>query len=295
MYVGKAAGKARVQVSVPDNEAQLTRTAQAARHMRLLAELGYAVERDELIMYGQPVMDLRTGRVVAVENLLRWAHPDGTVLAPAEFFDVAEATDVIHAIGSWVLRESCRIAATWVDLLGPAAPTVHVNVSGRQLEAGNLRGEVLAALSASGLHPSQLVLELTETHMPLIANSLKKDLQNLRDRGVKVAIDDLGTGYSSLTRITELPVDILKIDMSFVAGMEKDPASAAVVRGILSIGDALGLEVIAEGVETTSQAARLSAYGCTRAQGYLYSRPLREQDLLRHLADAQSSTATMQP
>jgi diguanylate cyclase (GGDEF)-like protein/PAS domain S-box-containing protein len=286
MYAAKGAGKGRVQVGAPDDAEHLNRTAQATRHLRLLAELGYAVERDELVVYGQPVLDLPTGRVVAVESLLRWVHPDGVILAPGAFLDVAEASDLIHPIGRRVLHESCRMAASWVDLLGSAAPVVHVNVSGRQLEAGNLRNDVLDALSATGLDASQLVLELTETHMPLIANSLKKDLQELRDRGVSVAIDDLGTGYSSLTRITELPVDILKIDMSFVAGMETDPACAAVVRGILSIGDALGLDVIAEGVESPSQAALLSEYGCTTAQGYLYSRPLPEGDLLDRLVDA---------
>jgi diguanylate cyclase (GGDEF)-like protein/PAS domain S-box-containing protein len=294
MYVAKGAGKGRFQVGGPDTPAHMTRTAQAMRHMRLLAELGYAVERDELVMYGQPVWDLPTGRVVAVESLLRWARADGVILAPGEFLDVAEATDLIHPIGRWVLRQSCRIAATWVDLLGSAAPAVHVNVSGRQLETGSLHQEVLEALSAAKLDPSQLVLELTETHMPLIANSLKEDLQDLRDRGVKVAIDDLGTGYSSLTRITELPVDILKIDMSFVGGMEKDPACAAVVRGILAIGDALGLDVIAEGVESATQAVQLSEYGCTSAQGYLYSRPLAEQALLGHLA-SHAGAASIQP
>jgi EAL domain-containing protein (putative c-di-GMP-specific phosphodiesterase class I) len=225
--------------------------------------------------------------VIAVENLLRWAHPERGILAPAEFLDVAEATDLIFPIGRWVLRESCRMAALWVRRLGAAAPVVHVNVSGRQLEAGHLHGDVLEALQASGLEPSQLVLELTETHMPLITDPLKRDLQSLRERGVRVAIDDLGTGYSSLTRFTELPVDILKIDVSFVAGIETDPACAAVVRGILSIGDALGLDVIAEGVETAGQAVRLTEYGCTRAQGYLYSRPLPEEDLLSYLAQTQ--------
>ncbi|WP_286277371.1 bifunctional diguanylate cyclase/phosphodiesterase [Naasia aerilata] len=286
MYVAKGSGKGRIEVGGPDSEAQLARTAQAKRHMRLSAELRQAVERDELILYGQPVLDLRSGQVVAVESLLRWMHPELSVLAPGDFLDVAEATDLIFPIGSRVLGEACRMAATWVDLLGPAAPSIHVNISGRQLEGGNLHREVLRALAGTGLDPSQLVLELTETHMPLIANSLKNDLQGLRDRGVKVAIDDLGTGYSSLTRITELPVDILKIDMSFVARMEEDPASAAVVRGILSIGDALGLDVIAEGVETPSQAVRLGEYGCTGVQGYLYSRPLPEEELLAHLAKA---------
>lgn len=281
MYIAKGNGKGRIQVGGIANPAHLAQSAQAARVMRITAELTYALERDELILFGQPVVDLGTGTVVAVESLLRWAHPSRGILTPGEFLDVAEASDVMLPIGRRALRESCRMAATWVDLLGPDAPAVHVNVSGRQLEGGNLHEDVLRALTDFELDAIQLVLELTETHMPLIANSLKTDLQDLRLRGVKVAIDDLGTGYSSLTRITELPVDILKIDLSFVAGMETDPACAAVVRGILAIGDALGLNVIAEGVETPSQARRLDDYGCTTAQGYLFSRPLPEPALHR--------------
>ncbi|MEP6981951.1 MAG: EAL domain-containing protein, partial [Nakamurella sp.] len=276
MYVAKGTGKGRAQVGGVANPAHLAQSAHAARAMRLTAELGYAVQRDELVMFGQPVMDLRTGAVVAVESLLRWAHPTRGILAPGEFLDIAEASDVMLPIGRRALRESCRMAATWVELLGGNAPAVHVNVSGRQLGAGNLHREALQALTDYELDPGQLVLELTETHMPLIAHSLKADLHRLRERGVKVAIDDLGTGYSSLTRITQLPVDILKIDLSFVAGMATDPACAAVVRGILAIGDALGLGVIAEGVETPTQAERLSEYGCTAAQGYFFSRPLPE-------------------
>lgn len=281
MYVAKGNGKGRIQVGGLANPAYLAQSAQAARVMRLTAELVFALERDELVLFGQPVVDLGTGTVVAVETLLRWAHPSRGILAPGEFLDVAEASDVMLPIGRRALRESCRMAASWVGPPGAAAPAVHVNVSGRQLESGNLRQEVLQALTDFELDATRLVLELTETHMPLIANSLKTDLQDLRIRGVKVAIDDLGTGYSSLTRITELPVDILKIDLSFVAGMETDPACAAVVRGILAIGDALGLSVIAEGIETANQARLMGDYGCTTAQGYLYSRPLPEHALHR--------------
>ncbi|WP_170315605.1 EAL and GGDEF domain-containing protein [Nakamurella deserti] len=284
MYVAKGTGKGRVEVSGVADPAHLEQSARATRFMRLTAELDLAVARDELVMFGQPVRDLRNGAVVAVETLLRWAHPILGILTPGAFLDVAEATDVMLPIGRRALRESCRMAAAWADVGGTGAPAVHVNVSGRQLESGSLHQEVTQALEDFGLAPSRLVLELTETHMPLIADSLRSDLQSLRDRGVKVAIDDLGTGYSSLTRITELPVDILKIDLSFVAGMETDPACAAVVRGVLAIGDALGLDVIAEGVESPVQMQRLVDYGCVLAQGYLYSRPLPEPELLAHLS-----------
>jgi diguanylate cyclase (GGDEF)-like protein/PAS domain S-box-containing protein len=284
MYLAKGAGKGRIEVGRVDETGYLARAAQASRQIRLSAELGFAIEREELVLYGQPVLDLSSGRVVAVETLLRWEHPERGMLPPSEFLDVAEATDLIVPLGRWVLHESCRMAASWGKLLGAEAPVVHVNVSGRQLESESFEQDVTTALSDSGLDPSRLVLELTETQMPLAANTLSRDLGGLRERGVKLAIDDVGTGYSSLTRITELPVDILKIDMSFVAGLETDPACAAVVRGVLSIGEALGLDVIAEGVQTQAQATRLIEYGCTAAQGYLYSKPLPELALLDYLS-----------
>jgi len=145
---------------------------------------------------------------------------------------------------------------------------------------------VLTALDEYGVPPTRLVLELTETHMPLIADSLRKDLGALRELGIRIAIDDLGTGYSSLTRITELPVDMLKIDLRFIAGLGTDPGCTAVVAAILEIGKTLGLAVVAEGVETPAQARMLAQYGCQTAQGYLYSRARPEADLSFHLASA---------
>jgi EAL domain-containing protein (putative c-di-GMP-specific phosphodiesterase class I) len=164
-------------------------------------------------------------------------------------------------------------------------------VSGRQLEVGNFTTDVRQALDHFRLPPSQLVLELTETHMPLLADSMRQDLVHLRASGVRVAIDDLGTGYSSLTRITELPVDILKIDLRFVAGMDTDPACAAVVSGILAIGSTLGLDIIAEGVETAVQARQLGLAGCTQAQGYHYHRPLPEPELVDLLAPRNTASS----
>ena len=235
-------------------------------------------------MYGQPVLDLRTGRIIAVETLLRWNHPRRGVLAPSEFLDVAESSALMLPIGRRVLSESCRMAAAWAGQLGERAPDMHVNISGRQLEAGSLTRDVLAALAEHDVPPSRLVLELTETHMPLIADSLRNDLSSLRALGVRIAIDDLGTGYSSLTRITELPVDMLKIDLRFIAGLGTDPGCTAVVAAILEIGRTLGLAVVAEGVETAAQARLLAQYGCETVQGYLYSRPRPEADLSFYLA-----------
>ncbi|NAZ81027.1 EAL domain-containing protein [Kineococcus sp. R8] len=286
MYGAKRAGKNRAHTAEGEEHAR------GARLARLLPELTRALACDELVLHGQPVLDLVTGRPVAVETLIRWQHPTRGLLSPAEFLDVAEASPLMVGIGRRVLEESCRMAAAWSETLGPAAPDVHVNVSGRQLEAGNLYGDVISALKRHGLPGHRVVLELTETHMPQIAHSLRADLQRLRARGVRIAIDDVGTGYSSLTRLTELPVDILKIDLSFVAGLGIDASCDAVVRAILSIGQALGLSVVAEGVETPQQAELLRRYGCDTVQGYLYSPPRPEGALVQHLQAAPGPLVT---
>ncbi|WP_408658598.1 bifunctional diguanylate cyclase/phosphodiesterase [Jatrophihabitans sp.] len=283
MYTAKRAGRDRVTVTDPQQQAR------ADRSNRLRPQLETALSADELVMYGQPVVDLGTGRVVAVETLLRWNHPRRGVLGPGEFLDVAETSALMIPIGRRALQESCRMAASWADHLGGAAPDVHVNISGRQLETGSLTEDVLTALAEHGVPADRLVLELTETHMPLIADSLRKDLSRLRDLGIRIAIDDLGTGYSSLTRITELPVDMLKIDLRFIAGLGTDSGCTAVVAAILEIGKTLGLAVVAEGVETAAQARLLAQYGCQTAQGYLYSRARPEADLSFHLASAAAS------
>ncbi|WP_106211458.1 bifunctional diguanylate cyclase/phosphodiesterase [Kineococcus rhizosphaerae] len=282
MYEAKRAGKNRVHL-VDDSLGEDARSGRAAR---LLPQLATALSRDELVLHGQPVLDLATGHPVAVETLVRWQHPQRGLLSPAEFLDVAEESPLVLALGRRVLDESCRLAAAWGAALGPAAPAVHVNVSGRQLESGNLSEDVLAALGRHGLPAHRLVLELTETTMPRVTHSLRGDLQRLRDLGVRIAIDDLGTGYSSLSRLTELPVDVLKIDLAFVAGLGVDPSCDAVVRAVLGLGSALGLSVVAEGVETAGQADLLRRYGCDTVQGYLYSRPLPERTLLDTLAGA---------
>jgi EAL domain-containing protein (putative c-di-GMP-specific phosphodiesterase class I) len=175
-----------------------------------------------------------------MECLIRWQHPVLGVLTPGDFLDLAERSPLMVAIGRRALSESCRMAAAWSERFGAAAPDVHVNVSGRQLESGHLTGDVLTALDTNRVPADRLVLELTETRVPTIADSLRKGLNELRERGVRIAIDDIGTGYSSLTRITELPVDMLKIDIRFVRGLGVDRACGAVVRAVLSLGQTLG-------------------------------------------------------
>jgi diguanylate cyclase (GGDEF)-like protein/PAS domain S-box-containing protein len=274
MYGAKRAGKNRIVTHDPSTNARAHRAAQ------LLPDLHDAIARREFVLHGQPVVDLVSGRVVAVETLLRWNHPRRGLLMPADFLDTAEASPLMSAIGQWVLDDSCRMAATWSEALGPDAPAVHVNISGRQLETGHLTRDVLIALERHRLDGSRLVLELTETHVPSIVDSLRRDLQGLRDKGVRIAIDDIGTGYSSLARLTELEVDILKIDKSFIDGLGKNPGCDAVTRAVLGIGHSLGVSVVAEGVETPYQAQTLLRYGADTAQGFLYSPARPEKALL---------------
>ncbi|HEX8496065.1 MAG TPA: EAL domain-containing protein [Actinomycetales bacterium] len=276
MYGAKRTGKNRVLAH--DSQEQV----RALRAARVLPELVDALARDELVMFGQPVVDLATGHVVAIETLVRWQHPTRGLLSPAHFLDVAEASTLMVPVGHRVLDESCRMAATWAQALGATAPCVHVNVSAGQLHDSRLVEDVLETLARHDLPGHLLVLELTETQMPLISHSLLANLERLRAVGVRIAIDDIGTGYSSLARLTELPVDILKIDLSFVAGLGTDRRCDAIVRAILGIGQALGLAVVAEGVETLEQAELLRRYGCDTVQGYLYSPP-RPEDVVRGL------------
>ena len=274
MYAAKRGGKNRVHAYRSGDAGR------GERAMRLLPEVEHAFAAGEFVLHGQPVVDLTSGRIVAVETLLRWKHPRRGLLPPSEFLDVAESSAIMLALGAWTIEESCRLAASWTRRLGVAAPAVHVNISGRQLESGTLNRDVLGSLQRHGLPAQKLVLELTETYTPVLADSLLQDLAHLRNRGVRIALDDVGTGYSSLSRITELPIDILKIDRRFVSGLGSDSRCDAVVRAVLGIGHALGLLVVAEGVETAQQATQLIAFGANTGQGYLYSAARPEEQLL---------------
>ena len=280
MYAAKRSGKDRVEFVDENSEAQ------AVRAERLVPQLRTALDRDEFIMHGQPILDLDTGEVQAIETLVRWNHPTRGVLPPAEFLDVVEAIPDLLGMERRVLRESCRLAAAWGDV----ETRVHVNVSARQLEGGLLGAEVAHALDHYGVDPHRLVLEITETHAGIIANSVKRDLARMRDDGVLIAIDDIGTGYSSLARLTELPVDILKIDKQFVEGIGADDRCEAIVRGVIGIGAALDLEVVAEGIEEHAQLTALRDWGCRLGQGYYLGRPAGEAQLARSLAEAGTRT-----
>lgn len=265
MYEAKERGRGRFEVF---DEALRDR---ARERLLLEGELRQAVGAQQLRLHHQPVVDLHDGRVVGREALVRWQHPHRGLLSPAAFLDVAEESDLIVDLGGWVLAEACR-QGQQIAMAGGGAHMA-INVSARQLGRPDFRATVDAALAASGFGPEQLILELTETSLLHAAASTLADVEALTQQGVRLAVDDFGTGYSSLTYLQKLPVRVVKIDRSFVANITDDPQRRAITRAVISLGHALDLDIIAEGVETAEQAAMLADMGCQLAQGYLFGRP----------------------
>ncbi|OJF13592.1 putative bifunctional diguanylate cyclase/phosphodiesterase [Couchioplanes caeruleus] len=237
-------------------------------------DLTGALERDELTVLYQPLVDLSDSRPVGVEALVRWQHPELGVVSPARFIPIAERNGTINTLGLWVLREACAQVASW-----GGDTYVSVNLSPRQLQEPTLVHDVLAVLQLTGLEPGRLVLEITESALvDDVAGTTM--LAEFRAHGIRVAIDDFGTGYSSLHYLTRLPVDILKIDRSFVAELNGTPEGAGITEAILRLSHALHLTTVAEGIETTEQAAELQLLGCGIGQGYLFAEPLPPSQML---------------
>jgi diguanylate cyclase (GGDEF)-like protein len=266
MYAAKKSGRGHVQ-SYADEL-----TARATRQVILVAELRDALDQEQFVLHYQPIVDIATGTIIACEALARWQHPTRGLLPPGEWLDVMEQSDLMIAFGEWVLRRACHDMASVAEQVHPLM--VHVNVSGRQFEQAGMVDQVTAALRDSGLPSHLVVLELTETRLLEIHHSLLTDFERIHRLGLQIAVDDFGTGYSSLTQLVSLPVDQLKIDRSFVSAASDGERAGAVVRGILGMAEALGLSVIAEGVETPAQAAMMQDLGCVTAQGCLWSPPL---------------------
>ena len=246
---------------------------QATLQGRLLlqADLREALNRDELFLLYQPTVDLQSERVVGVEALIRWRHPARGVIAPDTFIPLAEETGLIVPIGRWVLAQACRQAAVWHE--ESRAIQVSVNVSARQLDHENLLEDVQGALADSNLSPSTLTLEITETALMRDADGAAQQLTKLKALGVQIAIDDFGTGYSSLAYLSQFPVDVLKIDRTFVTGLSDSAESRALAHTLIALGKTLGLETLAEGIEDPTQLEILKHEQCDLGQGYLFARP----------------------
>jgi diguanylate cyclase (GGDEF)-like protein len=271
MYEAKAQGRGRVEFFQRELQAR------AQRQMQVSGEIRQALEKRELVLHYQPLISLETGDIVALEALVRWQHPERGLLMPGEWLDVAERGDLLVDVGAWVLEEAVHEAAV---LPGADGVRVNVNICAAQLHRSSTLVEMVRrALEQSGLAPDRLALEITETELLTVQDGLLRDLLTLQDMGVMLSVDDFGTGYSSLSRLTTLPVEELKIDRSFVLNMPHDPRSRAVVQGVLAMATAMGLNVVAEGVETRDIAIDLRDWGCPMAQGYLWSPAVPADDL----------------
>ncbi len=268
MYQAKQAGRNGFRFFTADLNAD------ASRRLSLESDLRGALERAEFTIAYQPQIDLVTGTVTGLEALLRWRRGgQGVIVPPNEFVSVCEDIGVIHELGAWVLREACHQANAWLRA-GLAPGSVAVNVSARQIHQPGFIESVAAALQSSGLDADRLVLEITESVMLDRREEAFAILDRLRGLGVRLSLDDFGTGYSSLSYLKQIPVDLLKVDQSFVREVHLHKRDAAMVEAMLALAAGLGLGVVAEGVETAEQADRLRAMGCPVAQGYFFSWPL---------------------
>jgi diguanylate cyclase (GGDEF)-like protein/PAS domain S-box-containing protein len=276
MYRAKEAGKARYAIFDPAMQSGLL------ERLALERELRQALDTDRFVLHYQPIVDLATRAVVKVEALVRWPHPQRGFIPPTTFIPIAEESGLIRPLGRWVLREACRQARLWEQAGLPVA--VAVNLTAHEFQGATLIEEVTSALAATGLTPEHLLLEITESVAMRDVAATTATLATLRGHGVRVAIDDFGTGYSSLAYLKRLPVDTLKIDRAFIDGLGDDPEDTAIVEAIITLAHTLGLQVVAEGVETPAQAAQLRTLGCESAQGYLFARPLPASDLRALLA-----------
>jgi diguanylate cyclase (GGDEF)-like protein/PAS domain S-box-containing protein len=269
------------------------RTTAIAR-VRTETELRHALERGELRVWYQPVVDLTTGQPISTEALVRWQHPERGLVPPLEFIAIAEETGLIAELGLQVLEQACEQTAAWQRDIDPAIG-ISVNVSGRQVVNPMFPAQVAAIAERHGLRAGTLALEITETVLMEEADSPDTVIDAFREHGLTLVLDDFGTGYSSLSRLKRFPVDVLKIDRSFVAGIESNIDDRAIVMATIDMGHAVGMTIVAEGVENVEQVESLRAFGCDRAQGYLYARPQPAEaitDLLAAaLADRQAPLA----
>jgi predicted signal transduction protein with EAL and GGDEF domain len=265
LYAAKAAGRDRYSLF----DASMQDDAQDRRVLE--ADLGGALQAEQLYILYQPIFDLAAGRVACVEALLRWRHPVRGIVGPDQFIPLAEESGLIVPIGRWVLEEACRQGAAWARSGRDIA--VSVNVSASQLGREDFVEDVRRSLQETGLAPSSLLLDITETTVMHDIAAACMDLQQMKQPGVRVALDDFGTGYASLAQLQRVPADILKVDRSFVAALEDGGQSADLLQAIVGVGRSLSMKVLAEGIETAEQLQAVTAMGCELGQGYHLGRP----------------------
>jgi EAL domain-containing protein (putative c-di-GMP-specific phosphodiesterase class I) len=284
MYQAKASGRNTLRFFDPQMQAAVK--ARAAMEV----DLRKAIIEGQFLLHYQAQVDL-SGRVIGAECLARWQHPARGLVSPMEFIPLAEDTGLILPIGHWVLETACRLLSAWTNSPELAHLTLAVNVSARQFSLPNFVEEVLALIEHTGTPPGRLKLELTESLLFENAEDIIAKMAALMARGVAFSMDDFGTGYSSLSYLKRLPLDQLKIDQSFVRHVLTDPNDAAIARTVVALGQSLGLEVMAEGVETQGQRDFLAANGCHTFQGFFFSRPLPLEGFTAFACDSLSGLA----
>jgi predicted signal transduction protein with EAL and GGDEF domain len=279
MYRAKENGKGRYELFDKDMHAK------AVSRLRLERDLREAVDKDQFCVHYQPIVNLSNGKISGFEALVRWNHPVDGLIQPYKFIPVAEETGLIVQIGQWVLEEACRTVKQWQQTSAANRDlSLSVNLSARQVAQPDLLEQVKAALINSGFEPRCLKLEITETVVMENAEAAINMFKRLRALGVQLSIDDFGTGYSSLSYLHRFPLNHLKIDRAFISRMTETNDNAEIVKTIVSLAHNLGMEVIAEGVETVDQWQKLRALGCQYAQGYLFSRPVPSDKVMELLA-----------
>jgi len=287
MYRAKEMGKSRFKVFNRKMHDQ------ALKLMELETDLRRAVDLREFEVSYQPIMNLHTRKISGFEALVRWRHPDHGIIGPGDFVPLAEDTGLIYAIDNMVLEDSCAQIRRWQSVVGTEAGdelTVNVNISGRHFGQSMLAGQVARALDDAGLSPSSLKIEITESALMDNPSVAEEMLQQLKDLGVSICIDDFGTGYSSLSYLQRFPIDVVKVDRSFIIEVDTDPDSQAIVRTVFSLGESMGLKIVAEGVETSEQLDFLEKEGCEFVQGYFFYKPLTVEEVDKLLADVRTSS-----
>jgi len=266
MYHAKAAGKNRHITFQPQMQDMLH------ERLRFEADIGRALAQEEFFLEYQPIIDLGTRCLIGVEALVRWQHPEAGVLMPARFIQVVEECGQIDKLGRWVLRQACRDLCAWRGAVaGGVGLRLAVNISGRHLQHGDLVQDVAQALHESGLEPGSLVIELTESTIMSNTDANLERFHRLKALGVLLAIDDFGTGYSSLSYLHRFPIDILKIDRSFVSRLTNSDNGPELASAVITLGETLGLDTVAEGIEVEAEVAALLALGCVAGQGFLFA------------------------
>jgi EAL domain-containing protein (putative c-di-GMP-specific phosphodiesterase class I) len=270
--------------------------ARAAQHVELENDLRRALDRDELELHYQPVVSLRDGSVATLEALIRWRHPERGLIPPGDFLRAAEESQLLVPIGRRSIGLACRAAAEWQALHPDGRPIrVAINLSSRELGDSELPRTLERAIASSGIEPVTVELEITETALLEETEGPEQSLRKLKDLGVRLVLDDFGTGYSSLGYLRRFPLDAIKLDRSFVEHLGDRSTDATIVRAVVEMAAALGLDVVAEGVETADQLAAVRALGCDLAQGFYFSRPLPAEEAAGVIRETPWSVAVPNP